>query len=181
MFLRIVNGLEKFGSSLCILTTFLHFSPSEIGLVASWITKISMKANSLVFVHGKFGVREMSSFLIKFIAPELCYKRAFDMLKDYQKANDLNTGTVNKRAGAKWDPPPRGFLKINVEAAINKKVDIIGLGLIVRDSDGSVLLFAARSSWPVVEAERAEIAGFKWAANIVKEKNWCKVVVEGDA
>lgn len=46
---------------------------------------------------------------------------------------------------------------------------------------GTVLLSAARTVWPVVAVERAEIQGFSWAADIVNEKNWSNVMVEGDA
>jgi ribonuclease HI len=68
-----------------------------------------------------------------------------------------------------------------VDAAVNQKEDRGWLGMVVRNADGAVLMAAARTSWPLVDVERAEIEAFKWATELVKENNWNHVLLEGDA
>ncbi|KAL5765128.1 hypothetical protein ACOSQ2_017722 [Xanthoceras sorbifolium] len=48
-----------------------------------------------------------------------------------------------------WNPPPKGCLKLNVDATINKYAGKIGLGVVVRDYTGS-LVFAAGIVAPLV-------------------------------
>lgn len=116
-----------------------------------------------------------------FIASDLCYKRAYDILEEYSKANAITNGHVNYRENVKWKPPPEQFIKFNVDAAVNKEEDRAGLGIIARDHNGKVLLAGSKTIWPFVNVESAEIEAFKWAACMVKERSWNRIIIEGDA
>lgn len=114
------------------------------------------------------------------VSLDLCYKRGHDMLVEYRKANALSEAHKSRRDKAKWVPPPLDCIKINVDAALNNREDRVGLGFVARDSSGKVLLAASKSSWPALDAERAEIDAFLWAARKVKEQQWNNVIIEGD-
>lgn len=115
------------------------------------------------------------------IAPELCFKRACDILAEYKSANRLNSVTRAKRDAAKWEPPAHGTIKINVDAAVNNKENRIGLGVVARDADGKVVMAASKTAWPFIESERAELEAFLWAAHLIQHYQWKHVIVEGDA
>lgn len=113
--------------------------------------------------------------------PDLCYKKAVDHLLKYRKANYKIPANRPSRLNAKWEPPSVGHIKINVDAAINEKEDRFGMGLVVRDVSGSVLMAASKTKWPFISVERAELDAFQWAVEYVKAHNWSHVVLEGDA
>ena len=37
-----------------------------------------------------------------------------------------------------WNPPQRGYFKVNVDVATNSEKQIAGLGAVIRDEDGNV-------------------------------------------
>jgi hypothetical protein len=41
-------------------------------------------------------------------------------------------------AAVRWKPPPSGFYKINWDAGVDKQKGKLGIGFIVRDSQGKV-------------------------------------------
>lgn len=68
-----------------------------------------------------------------------------------------------------------------MDAATDSKEDKVGLGVVARKKDGSVLLAASKTTWPFVSAERAKLAAFRWAIELIHDKKWSKVSVEEDA
>lgn len=116
-----------------------------------------------------------------YVSPELCYKRAHDMLSEYRKANYFESKAPHDRRHAHWVSPSHDTIKINVDAAVNMLDDRVGVGVVARNSEGKVLLSAAKSISPVTSVERAELEAFKWAVELVKNQNWDKVIFEGDA
>lgn len=60
--------------------------------------------------------------------PELWYKRAFDLLSEYRKANSMDDSRKERSSNVKWTPPDSGWIKINVDAAVNNKDSRVGLG-----------------------------------------------------
>lgn len=114
------------------------------------------------------------------VSPELCYKRACDMLHEFRKASH-DPIIRARREDVRWYPPDPGVIKINVDAAIKINEDRFGLGVVARDSDGCVVLAAAKTSWLLVSVERAELSAFQWAVELALEYKWAKVVFEGNA
>jgi hypothetical protein len=45
----------------------------------------------------------------------------------------------------KWEPPPRGWVKLNVDAAYCQGMGAAGMGLIIRDEEGQDMLTAWRA------------------------------------
>lgn len=115
------------------------------------------------------------------LAPNLCYKRSYDILTEYKKANSNTDGPKEKRAPVKWSPPDAGYIKLNADAAVDIKEDRVGLGVVAQDENGAVLPSASKTIWPFSDVERAEIEAFGWAIELVKERRWNKCIFEGDA
>lgn len=115
------------------------------------------------------------------ISPDLCFKKSNDMLEEYRKANAGVFMERASRTNAKWSPPEHDFVKVNVDVAVNSKDDKYGLGMVVRNSEGVVLVAASATKWPFESVERSELEAIQWAIEIIKEHQWKKVVIEGDA
>lgn len=115
------------------------------------------------------------------ITPELCFKRAYDMLVEFRKANVLDIKNSTPRGKPKWIPPANQIIKVNVDAAVNIQEDIVGLGVVARNSLGEVCLAASKTVWPFMSVEMAELSAFLWVVEFVKDKSWDSIVFEGDA
>lgn len=38
---------------------------------------------------------------------------------------------------AKWSPPAEGYLKINVDAAVQREIEVASIGMVIRDHKGT--------------------------------------------
>lgn len=100
---------------------------------------------------------------------------------EYKQATSFESKGKQYWVHTKWSPLGRGVIKINVDAAVRTDDSRIGIGIVARDSSGAVILSAAKSSWPFISVERAELEAFKFAIDIIGEYKWSHVIVEGDA
>lgn len=90
-------------------------------------------------------------------------------------------GTTFGLKKSMWPPNCATNVPVTFLLSTSQPMSRGGMGVVARDSAGTVLLSASKSFWPVVHAERAEIEAFTWATGLVKDHNWSKVVIEGDA
>ncbi|KAL2937745.1 hypothetical protein RDABS01_021194 [Bienertia sinuspersici] len=91
----------------------------------------------------------------RYCNPEACQMKAIDLLQEFQHAND-NQRPSQRWIEAKWSPPLQGVLKVNFDAATNVDPGRVGLGVVVRDDNGAVILAKARTSLQDWSAELAE-------------------------
>lgn len=70
---------------------------------------------------------------------------ASSLLIAYTQAREEGVREVcsQQRGGVVWKPPDVGVLKINVDGAIFKEVGV-GLGVVIRDHEGSVMRAACK-------------------------------------
>lgn len=95
-----------------------------------------------------------------YISPDLCSRRASDLLLEYRRANSPDVSVQSRRSNAKWIPPEFGSVKVNVDAAINLKEGRFGVGVVARNSDGNVMLSASKTIglfilWSVLSSKRS--------------------------
>ena len=114
------------------------------------------------------------------VAPKVCLFRAHDVLMEYARANYCEV-RKSKRDRVKWVPHDNEVIKINVGAAVNLEKNRVGLGLVARIADSSVLMAASKSSWAYSGMEHAEIDAFLWAVQFAKVHGWKQSLFEGDA
>ncbi|OVA19582.1 hypothetical protein BVC80_8589g4 [Macleaya cordata] len=94
---------------------------------------------------------------------------------------DLTLST-NGAHTIKWHPPDRGKLKINVDGATGSK--IIAAGVVVRDSEGSVLACYTffDSNWEGVNAaQEAESQAFLKGLEVAQNFQGRSITIEGDS
>jgi ribonuclease HI len=87
---------------------------------------------------------------------------------------------INAAQKMKWEPPPEGVAKINVDAGFNKEMGDACAGIIVRDCRGLVLLAACKKLPRCSSATQAEalacLEGVQLAANWVQ----MPIILESD-
>jgi ribonuclease HI len=111
-------------------------------------------------------------------------REAVTTLEDFKQANQLcgNQNEVSENMGEeKWKPPPENTLKINWDAAVDSKIGIIGLGIIVRDERGDFIEAETKYLRLHIELVVAEIFVALQALNLCTEKGYQRVILDGDA
>ncbi|KAF4380216.1 hypothetical protein F8388_016227 [Cannabis sativa] len=75
--------------------------------------------------------------------------------------------SITDHSNLKWEPPPMGTLKLNVDGAVSSHRNKTGGGAIVRDSTGRVIAARAfsrsRQMQPKVAEGWALLEGLKWS------------------
>ena len=61
-----------------------------------------------------------------------------------------------------WKPPPQRWLKIKVDAATNIKKQVTGLGVVLRDFNGSLIATAVKTSKFHGDVIFAESKAIEW-------------------
>ncbi|KAL0012539.1 hypothetical protein SO802_007647 [Lithocarpus litseifolius] len=77
-----------------------------------------------------------------------------------------------------WIPPPFGWVKLNVDAALNNSSS--ALAVVARNHLGEVL-FIWGSRHHLCTPSQAEAAAILWAVHLAIQEQWMSVIIEGDA
>ncbi|XP_021714671.1 uncharacterized protein LOC110682644 [Chenopodium quinoa] len=80
---------------------------------------------------------------------------------------------------ASWVFPPDGSVKVNTDAHVVDGV-LVGLGVVIRDSEGCLLVCATRRC-PATTPEVAEAMAVRYGLQVARRLGYSKVVVECDA
>lgn len=78
----------------------------------------------------------------KFIHPTQLLREAEAALEDFQRINNnpkQHGSDEGEQEPVRWQPPPRGMIKINWDAALDLTKKKIGLGIVARDDRGSFM------------------------------------------
>jgi hypothetical protein len=116
----------------------------------------------------------------EFIHPAQIVKESEIALENFQQANKAEGKpegvTTNDRA-EEWKPPQGNMIKINWDAALDKKRKIIGMGFIARDARGAFL--AAGTNFLKLDAEpvMAESIAALYALLFSKEQGYNDVIL----
>nr|POF27389.1 hypothetical protein CFP56_14504 [Quercus suber] len=101
---------------------------------------------------------------------------------EYRSAQPKKTvAAPTVRPHARWSPPPVGWFKANFDAAIFQDVGRVGLGVILRDSQGLALVSLAQNiQLASSEAEMEALAATR-ALELAAELGFDRVIFEGDS
>ncbi|CAL1383848.1 unnamed protein product [Linum trigynum] len=86
---------------------------------------------------------------------------------------------IPNHPAATWVPSPEDFLKINVDAAVCATG--CSSGLVIRGSDGHVVLAFRLQHQGIFNPYLAELLAFRDAISIVASRSLTHVIVEGDS
>ncbi|KAF5477659.1 hypothetical protein F2P56_004279, partial [Juglans regia] len=116
--------------------------------------------------------------------PQQVAAHASSLLKSYKGAQKLSRQQL--RDVFKWEPPDPDMLKLNVDGAVFSQMGKAGMGAIVRNSVGSVLMAASILESDVAEPEHIEVTtvfrGLQLCASMGIEKiqveSYCLLAIE---
>ena len=110
--------------------------------------------------------------------------RAESVIESFRKVKQPETNYVaSQRAGEQkqWCPPPRDWLKINVDTAVDAEKQVTGLGVVIRDSDGKCKAAAVKTSKFFGSVVMAEAAAMEWGLQVASSIGVTNGVVESDS
>lgn len=81
----------------------------------------------------------------------------------------------------KWEKPPRSWLKVNTDAALDSQGRHIGLGFVLRNSDGNFIAAATKHWRGNFQPKLAEAIGVREALKWLKDMQYDNIQVETDA
>jgi len=150
-----------------------RFSREEMDYFAAMARRIWQRHNEMLFE----GVVDH---------PNKSYTNAVAMVDDFNRClrgvEEANQPLeVEVRGPCCWMKPPKGTIKVNFDAAINKNSGLLGLGVIARDCMGYVLGAKRLSKHMVIDAHPAELMAASYAVSFCLEAGFFHVIFEGDA
>jgi ribonuclease HI len=136
-------------------------------------------------LYNIWNARNEKEFKGKNIPPAEAMQRAMKALNDYQanqksRAMQDPTGNENNRNNTSWSLPPKGTLKLNVDAHLLSD-GRWGLGLLLRRDDGSTIGAVTRTRLGSNCALLAEAMGLQEAINLVQQWDLSNVIIKMDA
>lgn len=117
----------------------------------------------------------MSSFGVQAHARNLLYDWR-RMLQDKQKNN-----IVVQASTRTWSPPPPGYVKVNIDAAVFTETKHMGVGAVIRDEHGCFLRARGRQFPADFLPKEAEALSLQEALSWALQAGYTKCVFETDA
>ncbi|XP_041025341.1 uncharacterized protein LOC121265722 [Juglans microcarpa x Juglans regia] len=77
-----------------------------------------------------------------------------------------------------WQPPPMGFLKLNIDGAVFHHIHRARVGAILRDAQGKVILSASKGEWEVKHPEVIEFMAVLHGIQFIAHMGITHLVVE---
>jgi ribonuclease HI len=119
-----------------------------------------------------------------FSPPEKVIREATISLEEFKTANHDEQDLVQRQQRAcsdVWKKPPQGVVKVNWDAAINKKEGYTGCGIIICDYEGQVLAARSITQVSIMDPTMAEAWAALQALLFSKEIGFFDAILEGDA
>jgi ribonuclease HI len=87
----------------------------------------------------------------------------------------------SKMLATPWQKPPEGILKVNWDAVVDGGRKMIGMGAIVRNSDGKVMAMVCDTMILIQDPVLAEALAAKRAVELCLSLGIRKIILEGDS
>ena len=101
-------------------------------------------------------------------------------LEEFQIANET-PNQISSDHTTTWKPPPPGWFKVNVDGALFSKTKQSGIGVIVRDEEGNVIVACSRKLDLPLGALKIEAKALEAGVQFAEEVGLRNVVFEGDS
>ncbi|XP_074313873.1 uncharacterized protein LOC141649070 [Silene latifolia] len=100
--------------------------------------------------------------------------------REYMEVVEVRAEQDGLVGGSSWSPPLSGVVKINTNAAVFNSGEI-GLGVVGRDVDGSVVVVGAKHIKAVWDTEMAEAQAVVFGMEVAHQVGVEKIAVESDS
>lgn len=147
-----------------------RLSVEDLELAAVIAHRIWLRRNQWVFENS-------------FLPPKCLLKGAADSLLQFRMANSLSPNSASQISPSVtgWKPPSADTVKVNWDAAIDKRKNLMGVGDIARNHFGEVLAAQCAVQRYIVDPAVAEAIGAKMGAALGRLLGLQSIFLEGDA
>ncbi|KAH9668523.1 reverse transcriptase domain-containing protein [Citrus sinensis] len=119
----------------------------------------------------------------KKIDPRLSAAKAEAVTDAFQRARNhgaTHIHTSSKVPQHKWKPPPKNVFKVNVDAAINSKRQMAGLGAVIRDSENNFVATGIMQTGMKESVSYAEAEAIDWGLKLARRAALSTLIIESD-
>lgn len=116
--------------------------------------------------------------------PHLSVARAIGILDSYRRIKTPADQTIPRDQSCNqqaWTPPPNGWFKVNVDAAIKLSDQTAGLGVIIRDSGGKAVAAAVQKVSFEGDVAFMEAAAVNLGIQVAQNAKFLPIIVESDS
>ncbi|XP_040364504.1 uncharacterized protein LOC121050032 [Rosa chinensis] len=151
-----------------ILGVIEKLSKQQVGVFFMQLWAIWTERNKLAWNGGEFNPMHAVTWPLK-------------LLHDYQSCHPLKAHNKRGKGNvAKWEFPPRGRLKVNVDGAFMSDTGSGGVGVIVRDDYGHFKAAWSRF-WPhLCSAFHSEVEACRAGLLLAIHQGWKQIELESD-
>jgi ribonuclease HI len=136
--------------------------------------------------YGIWTARNKKIFQEKDIPAIETVERALSALHDYK--HNITLDSINSSGiqpsqscnNTSWSTPPRNSLKLNVDAHLMDD-GRLGLGLVLRGEDGSIVVAATKAQQGSGNVEQSEVMGLVEAVKLIEDHHLQNVIIEMDS
>ncbi|XP_023873342.2 uncharacterized protein LOC111985933 [Quercus suber] len=115
--------------------------------------------------------------------PSRLNKHVEDFLKEYRDAQEqlaIQPTTSSMQQRASWIPPSGLAYKLNFDAAVFAGINASGVGTIIRNAMGEVMVALSARGLSVMDSEEAEVLACRRAMEFAMEIGFRELVLEGE-
>ncbi|XP_075658783.1 uncharacterized protein LOC142628604 [Castanea sativa] len=106
-----------------------------------------------------------------------------ELLAQYKASTEASDMQVRSHGigGNRWRAPQAGFVKVNFDGTIFEDSNKLGVGVVIKDSNGAVLASCSEQISQAYKAEETEVLAARKALSFAYELGFQNVIPEGDA
>ena len=112
--------------------------------------------------------------------PQHIWNFAMGYLRDF-KENGRNQHKHRTTESRKWEAPPSGVFKINVDGATSKQGRNSGVGVVIRNSEGKIIEAWSKYLAGLFLVMEVEMLAIKPGILLAKEMKISNIIIESDA
>ena len=113
--------------------------------------------------------------------PSKLEKRARDFMEEFKQAQvQLSLPSPTTRNQQRWSPPIRSLFKLNFDAAVFNDINASGVGVVIRNDRGEVMVSFFAKGPRVVDSEEAEVLACRKALELAIDSGFTELVIEGN-
>ncbi|XP_042974665.1 uncharacterized protein LOC122306301 [Carya illinoinensis] len=156
-------------------------------LWADWCEKLSINDLELMVMVLKRIWLRRNNFVFenKFEKPDVLFKLAADSLFQFkqvqQQSHKNQDAGIRRRRSCRWKAPAKDQVKVNWDAALKIKEGRMGIGVVIRDENGDVMVSLCSQKRNVRDPLVAELQALRQAMKLCADLNITEVIFEGDA
>ena len=113
--------------------------------------------------------------------PTSLNKRAEEFLQDFKQAQlHLTMSPMEQPSGEVWQPPPSMVYKLNFGATIFLGMEKSGIGAVIRNERGEVMVGMTTIGPRIETSEEAELLACRRSLEFAMDASFTSIMIEGD-